>query len=72
MKALKGVLPYIVIILSGIFMVFLVLDRYNPTINFVGNSVSVYLLWAFCILSIINSAIVSAANRKEKRRKMKQ
>jgi len=53
-------------------MVFFVLDRYNPTINFVGNSVSVYLLWAFCILSIINSAIVSAANRKEKRRKMKQ
>lgn len=72
MKIIKAVLPHAVIILAGIFMVFMVLDQYNPTMDFVNNDTSIALLWAFCVLSIISSIITSAKNRREKRGNAKQ
>jgi hypothetical protein len=71
MKMLRSILPHIVVIISGIFMTFLVLDGYNPTMEFVGNPVSLKLLWAFCILSILNSVIIIASNRKKWRKSTK-
>lgn len=59
MKIVKSMLPHILIILAGIFMVFLILDDFNPTMNFISNSVSNKLFWAFCILTIINSIITT-------------
>jgi hypothetical protein len=64
MRIIRSVLPHITIILSGIFIVLLILDNYNPTMNFLSNPVSTYLFWAYCILSIINSIIIVAVNRK--------
>lgn len=64
MKIIKKIIPHIVIILSGIVMVFLVLDNYNPTMNFLDNPVSLKLFWVFCILSIFNSGFMIAKNRK--------
>jgi hypothetical protein len=65
MKMLKSVLPHIMIIIAGIFIVFLILDQYNPTMNWINNSVSLNLFWAFCILTIINSIMLIASNRKQ-------
>jgi len=69
MKMIRSVLPHILVVLSGVFIVFLVLDGYNPTMNFINNPVSLKLFWAFCILSILNSAIIIVLNRKEWRKK---
>ena len=72
MKFLRSILPHIVIILSGIFMTFLVLDGYNPTMNFVGNAISIKLFWVFCVLAIINSGVLIASNRRDWRNKNDQ
>jgi TRAP-type C4-dicarboxylate transport system permease small subunit len=65
MKILKSVLPHIMIIIAGIFIVFLILDQYNPTMNWINNSVSLKLFWVFCILTVINSIMLIASNRKQ-------
>lgn len=72
MSIIRGVLPHIIIVLSGIFMVFLILDNYNPTMNFIGNTVSVKLFWLYLILSIFNSIIIIVSNRKAWREKNKK
>jgi hypothetical protein len=69
MKFIRGILPHILIILSGIFIVFLILDSYNPTMDFVGNPISLKLFWSFCILSIVNGIITVISNRREWRSK---
>lgn len=69
MRMIRSGLPHILIILSGIFIVFLILDNYNPTMDFLGNTVSIQLFWFFCIMSILNSVLIIEANRKEWRNK---
>lgn len=70
MRNIRSILPHIVVILSGIFMIFLILDSYNPTMDFIGKLVSLKLLWAFCILSLFNSIIIIGSNRKEWKEKI--
>jgi hypothetical protein len=65
MKLIKNVLPHIMIIIAGIFIVFLILDQYNPTMNWINNSVSLKLFWVFCILTMVNSIMIIASNRKQ-------
>ena len=64
MKYVKGILPHLLFILAGIFIVFLILDEYNPTMDFVNNAVSIKLFWSFCILTIINSVLHFTDSRK--------
>lgn len=64
MRWIKSVLPHIMIILAGMFGTFLVLDTYNPMMNFVDNQISNILLWIFCILSIVNGVWLVIWNRK--------
>jgi hypothetical protein len=47
MKRVKRILPHLLFILSGIFITFLILDEYNPTMDFINNSISIKLLWSF-------------------------
>lgn len=64
MRIIRSVLPHITVIISGVFIVLLILEDYNPAMNFINNHVSLGLLWAFCILTILNSIIIIASNRK--------
>lgn len=68
MNIIKNILPHIIIILAGIFIVFLILDNYNPTMNFINNPISIKLFWVFCILSIVNSVMVVISNRRALRK----
>lgn len=68
MNLLKSILPHIIVILSGIFIVFLILNSYNPTMNFLTNPISLKLFWAFCILSIVNAIITIVQNRRSIRK----
>ncbi len=53
-KALQSVL----IVLSLMMMIFLVLDGFNPTMNFLRNDITKGLLWAFSLLSLGNGLLV--------------
>lgn len=52
LNMLKKILPHIVIILCGIFITFLILDMFNPNMNFTGNSVSKILLAVLCVAGL--------------------
>ena len=64
MSKTAGLFSHLTVILGIMFLVFLVLDQFNPMMNFIDNSVSRWMLAAFC-LSGIGSSIL--AWRKEQR-----
>lgn len=57
MKKVHDLISHLNFIIAGIFITFLILDINNPTMEFVNNSVSRKLLWAFCLISITNSLL---------------
>lgn len=48
-------LSHLTIIFALCFLVFLILDWYNPMMAFVTNGISTKLLAIFCIVSILSS-----------------
>ena len=57
MNKLRTVCSHLTVILSLVFIVFLVLDQFNPMMNFVDNRISRWLLAAFCICGISRSIL---------------
>ena len=57
MKKIKKFLSHIVFITSAMFVVFLILDRFNPVMAFVNNDISIGILWVFSISSFILAVI---------------
>ena len=53
-KSLQAVL----IVLSLMMMIFLVLDGFNPTMNFLRNDITKGLLWAFSILALADGLLI--------------
>lgn len=66
MKSLWKVFPHTAIVLSSVFVVFLILDHFNPTMNFVNNSISAALLGALCAASFISAVILVFKDRAAK------
>ncbi len=58
MNKIRKLLSHIVFITSAMFVVFLILDRFNPMMAFVNNDISTNILWVFSlsafVLAIIN------------------
>ncbi len=63
MNKLYALLRHITVILSLMFLVFLVLDQFNPMMNFIDNDISRRLLFGLCA-SGIGQTVLSL--RKEK------
>lgn len=64
---MQKILCHISIILSGTFIVFLILDILNPLMNFANNSFSTILLAIFCVVSIVNSILSIILINKNKK-----
>ena len=56
-KALK-ITHHLAVILGIMFMVFLVLDQFNPLMDFVDNGISRWLLAALCAGGITQSILI--------------
>lgn len=52
MIKLHALLSHLTVILALMFLVFLVLDQFNPMMNFIDNSISRWLLAALCVSGI--------------------
>ncbi len=65
-RALARLLPHVVIDLAVVFMVFLVLNRFNPMMGFLTNSYSQALLWVFCATALAAAVALVVRNRREK------
>ena len=57
MIKLQVLLSHITVILSLMFVTFLILDQFNPLMNFIDNTISRWLLAALCISGIMQSVI---------------
>ena len=55
MKFLSRVLPHACIIFSVVVAVLLVLDGYNPAMNFLYNDMARAFLWTLCACSFVNA-----------------
>ena len=52
MNKLRTVCSHLTVILSLVFIVFLVLDQFNPMMNFIDNTISRWLLAGLCLSGI--------------------
>ena len=55
MTKLLRLMSHLTVILSLMFAVFLILDQFNPMMNFIDNHISRWLLAALCISGIMQS-----------------
>ncbi len=55
-KALEA-FSHLTVILAFMFIVFLVLDQFNPMMNFIDNDISRWLLAALCLSGVAQSAL---------------
>ena len=61
MRLLVKVLQAVLIVLALMMMIFLVLDGFNPTMNFLRNRITKGLLWAFSLLALADGLLVMAS-----------
>ena len=61
MRLFVKTLQAILIVLSLMMMIFLVLDPFNPNMDFLKNSITKGLLWIFSLLSLLNGLFVRAS-----------
>ena len=71
MKKLKKIiitkiLPHITFALSAMFITFLILDNFNPVMEFINNDISRVLLYVFAGTSLIESIYITVTNVKKK------
>ena len=57
MSKTAGFFSHLTVIFGMIFLVFLVLDQFNPMMNFVDNGISRWLLAALCASGVTQSIL---------------
>lgn len=65
MDRIKRVLPHISIILSGMMVIFFVIDKLNAAMTLMSNDMTKALLFLLSIVTIIVSAMLISRQRKE-------
>ncbi len=61
---IRKLIPHICIILSVMLITFYIVDKFNPGMNFVGNSFFKTLLVLDGITAIVTAGFLIASNRK--------
>ncbi len=61
MRLLIKTMQALLIVLALMMMIFLVLDGFNPTMNFLRNGITKGLLWVFSLLALGDGLLVMAS-----------
>lgn len=69
---LRKLLPHAAIILSAMYFVFFFIDRVNSAMAFIDNDITKGLLFALCVISVINSVLLIRDDRRRARRAMQR
>jgi hypothetical protein len=64
-------LTHATILLAALFLTLLVLDQYNPSMDFVSSDVSKWFLLAFALCAFISSIITATLQYRERHPKNK-
>ena len=65
MSKLCEVFSHLCVILSIMFLTFLILDQFNPMMNFVNNDISRWLLAGLCVSGMGQSILRWKLEKKE-------
>ena len=66
MSKIRAVLRHTTVILALMFLVFLVLDQFNPMMNFIDNGISRWLLVGLCASGFCQSVLGWALDDKQR------
>ena len=66
MNKIYALLRHTTVILSLMFLVFLVLDQFNPMMNFIDNGISRWLLVGLCASGFCQSVLGWALDDKQR------
>ena len=69
MTKLTKLLSHLIVILSLMFVVFLILDQFNPMMNFIDNPISRWLLLGLCLCGITQSVLTWKKGENENEEK---
>ena len=69
MTKLTKLLSHLIVILSLMFVVFLILDQFNPMMNFIDNPISRWLLACLCLCGITQSELTWKKGENENEEK---
>ncbi|MBQ1255865.1 MAG: hypothetical protein IIW08_08710 [Clostridia bacterium] len=61
----RKILPHAAIILSAMYVVFFHIDCVNSAMAFIDNGITKALLYALCILSVVNAIIIISDDRRK-------
>ncbi|MHC1771228.1 MAG: hypothetical protein AB9907_05720 [Flexilinea sp.] len=65
MKLIKKIIPHISIIISGMMIVFFIIDRFNPKMGFLDNEGTKILTFILSVSSITTSILLVGRQRRE-------
>ncbi len=57
MSKVREAFSHLTVILGFMFLVFLILDQFNPMMNFIDNAISRWLLAALCVSGAAQSVL---------------
>ena len=66
LRFLEALLPHLILILSLVFLTFFVIDQVNEAMAFLANAITTWMLFIFCILTLILS-LISILRKKNDR-----
>ena len=69
---MRKLLPHATIIISAMYMVFFVIDRFNEPMAFVNNRMTKALLLVMCVISTVNAVALIQSDRENERKRQKK
>ncbi len=69
---LRKLLPHAAIILSGMYLVFFLIDRVNSAMAFINNGITKRLLLALCAISVVEAVWLIRDERAKERRRQER
>lgn len=62
---LRKLLPHAAIILSGMYLVFFLIDRVNSAMCFINNDITKWLILILCAISVLNAISLIRGERRK-------
>lgn len=69
---LRKLLPHAAIVISAMYFVFFFIDRVNSAMAFINNGITKGLLFALCVISILNSVRLISIDRRTERARQRR
>ena len=69
---LRKLLPHAANVISAMYFVFFFIDRVNSAMAFINNDITKGLLFALCVISILNSIRLISIDRRTERARQRR